>query len=153
VKTNTTVSANTVKAPTGTTIASKLIENNVNGFHSISQTLVKAASVLTYTVSCFVVATDGIRTPYISVDDAAGNGATVDFNLDPSSENPPQPTTSGTGFTNMTVWPWYGGINLTDPNNPIQPNGPWNRIALTFTSTSTTTLNFTVGLMNAGAKS
>jgi hypothetical protein len=54
VKTNATVTANTIVAPDGTLTGDELVENTSFGNHLVTQSLTKAASAITYTISCYL---------------------------------------------------------------------------------------------------
>jgi hypothetical protein len=68
-KTNATVTANATTAPDGTTTADNLVEAvDVGSTHYVEQTVSKAASSITYAVSCFVKRASGTRNLEIRTD-------------------------------------------------------------------------------------
>jgi len=130
-KVNTTVSSNAASAPDGTTTADKLITDSgiVSTSAHIRQTVSKAATATTYTLTVFAKTGDaGTGTLQLLAVDAAttGNSATSNFS-----------TVSGT----ITVAANAQGT-FTNASSAITPfaNG-WYRCNLTFTTGTETSIN------------
>jgi len=125
IKTRSTVSANVVTSPDGTTNAEKMVEDISNNSHYNEQGITKAASALSYVYSVFLKAAErGFFR--IQVLDGASNGAFADLNI-----------STGT----ISAASGIGGTPFTSLSTFIEAyqNG-WYRANLIFTTGTNTTL-------------
>jgi hypothetical protein len=112
-------------APDGTQTAQLLVESATTASHFINQAVTKAASAITYTGTYYFKA--ATRTySFMQLQDGAGNGATVYFNLSTGAISTAA-TLIGSGFTAQSA-------TITSVGNG------WYRCSLTVTSNSATTI-------------
>jgi hypothetical protein len=112
-------------APDGTQTAQLLVESATTASHFINQAVNKAASAITYTGTYYFKA--ATRTySFVQLQDGAGNGATVYFNLSIGTISTAA-TLIGSGFTAQSA-------TITSVGNG------WYRCSLTVTSNSATTI-------------
>jgi len=111
-------------SPDGTANASKLEENNTVSAHIITQTIVKAASAISYVDTLYMKADERIW-GCMTVRDAGGNGNRFFFNL--STGEVGSITVTGLGFTSTA-------ISMTDAGDG------WYRCEARYTSTTGTSL-------------
>jgi len=132
-KNNGTVTANTIASPDGTTNADAFIENTAASvFHSMSQTLTKAASSIQYAASVYVK--DKGRLVSFNIQSGSSNGVTGRVN--PATGAVVQNAAAfGTGWT-------AGTITIANVG------GGWYRVVLTATSDTLTSLQIQVSLNN-----
>lgn len=133
-KNNGTISANTIASPDGTTNADAFIENTaVSAFHSISQSLTKAASNIQYAVSFYVK--DKGRQVAFNVNSAGGSSG-VAGRVNPATGAITQNATAfGSGFT-------AGTLTMTNVGNG------WYRVVMIATSDTSTNITFQMSLHN-----
>jgi hypothetical protein len=82
VPTAATVTANATTSPDGTSNADTLKEDSATTGHYVEQSIVKAASAITYTTSVYVKRGSGTRNMQLRVDALSGaNAVLVDFDL------------------------------------------------------------------------
>ena len=125
-----TESVDATTAPDGAATADKIEETAVSDAHYVQQTFVKAAAATAYAYSIWIKASD--RTfAWMQIDDNAGNGAVVFFNLSTGAISSAA-AGFGTPFTSISA------------NIIAYPSG-WYRCALLSTSNTATDLRITVG--------
>jgi hypothetical protein len=125
------VTTNAVSAPDGTTTADKIVEAAATARHYVAQSISKAASNITYSVSVWFKA--GERTfGSIRVSDGPQTGdARVNINL-------------STGVAGSTV---TSGVGFSAASASVQSGlDGWYRLALVFTSSADTTLRVEPGI-------
>ncbi len=125
LKTRSSVTANAVVSPDGSTDADKMVEDSTNNSHYNEQSITKAASALSYVYSVFLKAAErGFFR--IQVLDGASNGAFADLNI-----------STGT----ISAASGIGGTPFTSLSTFIEAyqNG-WYRANLIFTTGTNTTL-------------
>ena len=123
VKSRTTVSADAVAAPDGTTTAYKLLETVDSGTHRAYQKFTKAASAITYTYTLYLKAAERTFAHIRLAETGEGNPATVGVNLS----------------TGELGTPYGSGITSTSAAVTALANG-WYRLSLTGTTTTDTVL-------------
>lgn len=122
-----TVAADTIAAPDGTMTADKLVETaTTSAYHYRNQTVAKTATAITYTYSLYVKDGGGGAIG-LRIDNGAGSGAVVTYNI----------TTASAG-TVITAPGTYGTFSNASSTFTNVGNG-WYRISLTTTTDATTT--------------
>lgn len=116
---NFTVTTNIAQAPSGANNADKIVETAVTAAHQMLQSIVKAASSITYTYSVFLKAAER-NFVGIWLDDAAGNGAYCVANL-------------ATGALSQAATLLGAGWTAQSAAIQAYPNG-WYRVQITATS-------------------
>ena len=123
VKSRTTVSADAVAAPDGTTTAYKLLETVDSGTHRAYQKFTKAASAITYTYTLYLKAAERTFAHIRLAETGEVNQATVGVNLSTGELGTPD----GSGITSISA-----AVTAL-------ANG-WYRLSLTGTTTTDTVL-------------
>lgn len=136
-KNNTTVTTNTIVAPDGTITGDAIVENTAaSAYHSASQSIVKAASAITYTYSVYAKSSNrsiGLRLAETS---PGTSGAVVVYNLATGAVETAAGT-YGTTFTNASS-------TITAVGNG------WYRVSLTVTTGPETSLQMQVYMQSGG---
>ena len=128
-KQNTTVIANAISAPDGTTTADNLDDGVETGSHSVSGTFSGTAGV-TYTLSAFF---RNLDRQYVILACSAGANTWASAKFDLSSGSPGLTSESGSGW-------------LTTSASIESVGGSWYRCIITFVSGSTATLSTHLGM-------
>jgi len=121
-------------APDGTNTADKLVENTATDEHRVTQSITKAASATTYTVSVFAKSTE--RNMQLAIDSGSvSNAGQAIFNL-----------------TNGTVGSATVDGTFTNASASIQalPNG-WYRCSVTATTGTETTVRIRIRLVSGAS--
>jgi hypothetical protein len=136
-KNNTSVTTDTIVAPDGTITGDAIVENTaVGAYHSLSQSIVKATSAITYTYTVYAKSSNrsiGLRLAETS---PGTSGAVVAYNL-------------ATGAIETTAGTY--GTTFTNASSTITAVGNgWYRVSLTVTSGPETSLQMQVYMQNGG---
>ena len=130
---NATISSNVATSPDGTSNADKLIDNANPAQHFVYQSVVKAASSITYTLTSYMKSAEYTRSR-LFLHDGAGNGFQADYNL----------ATGTAGAAVATGAGWSAGSSAITAAG----NG-WYRCVITATSNTAVSVESRINVLDA----
>lgn len=130
---NATISSNVATSPDGTSNADKLVDNTNPAQHFVYQSVVKAASNITYTLTSYMKSAE-YTSSRLFLHDGAGNGFQADYNLATGTAGAPVATGAG----------WSAGSSAITPAG----NG-WYRCVITATSNTAVSVESRINVLDA----